>query len=120
MKRKCRERPSRKPKGNEVAFWLQVFVRSYALPRCALERESKSFALALMAAQHWRAWAMYLRNFLLQLGCQLCTKLISCDLRARAKQRQEEELTRQFLEAEKKLKQKEIEEKEYSCVRIST
>lgn len=50
----------------------------------------------------------------------LCTKLISCDLRARAKQRQEEELTRQFLEAEKKLKQKEIEEKEYSCVRIST
>ncbi len=27
--------------------------------RFALERESKSFALALMAAQHWREWAMY-------------------------------------------------------------
>jgi len=60
--------------------------------RFALERESKSFALALMAAQHWREWAM-----------------------AKAKRRQEEELTRQFLETEMKLKQQAIDEKEYSC-----
>jgi len=45
-----------------------------------------------MAAQHWRQWAM-----------------------ARASRRQEEELTRQFLETEKQLIQKEIEEKEYNC-----
>lgn len=91
--------------------------------RFALERESKSFALALMAAQHWREWAMYVHMG--ELG--VCDRLPRAERtnigavthRAKAKRRQEEELTRQFLETEMKLKQQAIDEKEYSCVRGS-
>ena len=92
--------------------------------RFALERESKSFALALMAAQHWREWAMYVHMGELG-GCDHCRERSVLTLapavthRAKAKRRQEEELTRQFLETEMKLKQQAIDEKEYSCVRGS-
>ena len=93
-------------------------------PRFALERESKSFALALMAAQHWREWAMYVHMWSLAsaMGRQersVLTLVPAVTHRAKAKRRQEEELTRQFLETEMKLKQQAIDEKEYSCVRGS-
>jgi hypothetical protein len=77
-----------------------------------------------MAAQHWREWAMYVHMWSLAsaTGCQersVLTLVPAVTHRAKAKRRQEEELTRQFLETEMKLKQQAIDEKEYSCVRGS-